>query len=369
MKSSFLLFFLFIAFFCPDFACSDDSEYARDAFGNFDQALGDLRSERDRLLSETIRLKAEMEDLNRKLEFKSGESEAAVSMKQDELDRAYARIEELQAEKADLNDRLKDAQMKLENFGNVLTSKDSVFMDASDENKRLKKNVTDLETVLQRSAELIQKLKNEKEALERELDATESRLMGYYSDREKELALAKKEQRSLAAELDAQTVKLKSAEKERDKTLEETRSLRAKLDDEAKKSLGLEASMKRQILLLSSDLDSAKRKAESDSQGMSRELKEAGKTIEALENKKVSLERMIVLANEKLAYYEDKLARSKDQRLAIEGQGADLLLRQELDEKEKLIEGLKAELRALGESHRVLLRKYSLDQKQQSEGE
>ncbi|MFA5039198.1 MAG: hypothetical protein WC732_05920 [Candidatus Omnitrophota bacterium] len=345
---------------------AQSSEYGKESFGEFDQALGKLRRERDKLLREVETLKEERENLSEQLRLRIEEAESRADRLQGDLDDARLRMEMLDAEKADILDRLKDAELKLSRYDDVMSSRDSVLMEAKEENRSLKKSLADVETVLQRSSEMIQKLKREKEGLASELEIVKTRLKEYYFGQESELADIKRERGNLLERINTVSAKLKTEEARGQESLSENRELRKKLRLETEKSLERESVLKKEKDLALSARDNALNEAKKAREESVKAAKEHQRAVADLENKNRVQERMLGLANEKLQSYEERLASAKSAPAALPAETSNLReetltgeilgLRRELAERDKRIDSLKAELNRVAESYQNCLR-------------
>lgn len=337
---------------------AEESGYVEETFGDYDQAFGKLRKERDKLVREISALKAERDQLDEQLGLRLAEADSRAEKFQSDLDDAHNRMAMLESEKTDLLEKIRDLELKLSRYDDILSSKDSVFMEAKDESETLKKNVTDLETVLQRSSQMIQKLKREKEGLESELEMTKSRLREYYSGQEGELGKIKADREDLLNQLRVITSKLKSAEDQKKEALSESRELRKKMRAEEEKALERESVMKKEKTRLTEDNerladDNKKLRDDQAKKARTDRLK-----IEDLESKNRALERLATLANEKLQYYEGIIAGYKEQKLKVSEDGQEVAkLRNESAAKDRILDRLKAELQNLKRQYLDLLGK------------
>ena len=331
-------------------AFSQNSEYGKEAVQDLDEGLGKLRKERDKLMDEISHLKTEKMALAEEMHLRIEEVESRAGELNKELDEAYAKIERLKLEKAELSDRLKDARLKLDKFDGKFNAKDAVFMQVKDENDRLKTDLAKAETVMQRSAERIQKLQQEKEGAEKELEKTKKRLTEYFADQDTELSEIREQRENLQKQMKTLSDKFKAAEDQRQTALLEAQALRDKLSRQAEEASARETKLKKDLTGTSErKLKEAKEKAAALAQA-EKKLKDADKKIDELEKQNNVSEAMMELANEKLKYYAKTLEDLKMKQPAPSS-GASATLEACRQENETL----KAQLTALSEDHKKTL--------------
>ncbi len=331
-------------------ACAQSSEFGKEAVQDLDEGLSKLRKERDRLMDEISHLKTEKLALAEEMKLRIEEVESRAGELNKELDEAHAKIEGLKLEKAELSDRLKDARLRLEKYDGKFNAKDAVFMQVKDENDRLKKDLANAETVMQRSAERIQKLKAEKESAEKELETTKKRLTAYFADQDTELAEIRGQREDLQRQITVLSQKLKAAEEARQAAVLEARTLRDKLSSQAEAASAKEAKLKKDLTGTSGRKAKESRETAAALAQAEKKLKEADKKIDELQRQNDVSRAMMELANEKLEYYAKTFEEMKKKKPESScGTSAALEACQQENET------LRARLTALSEDHKKTL--------------
>lgn len=298
--------------FCfPNRAHARQSESGKEAVRDLDEGLDKLRKERDKLMDEISYLKTEKSALAEEMRLRVEEAESRAGDLNKELDEAYVKIEKLEFERADLADKLKDARLELEKFDGAFNVKDTVFMQVKDENDRLKTDLANAQTVLQRSAEKIRKLNKEKENAENEAEATKKRLRSYFSDQDTQLSEIRGQREELRKQITILSARLEVAEDRRQTAFPEAQAVPEKPARQAEGASEGEAKLKKNMSGTSHrKVKDTKETAAALAQAEKR-LEDAGKKISDLEKKNRVAQAMMELANEKLQYYAKALEDSK----------------------------------------------------------
>lgn len=350
--------FLISFFSLPSSLGAAPASYAQETISDFDSALKSLKKERDALRREVDDLKVEHRSVLDSLELKMKDLEEERGRVGLALEESKVRIAAVEAEKQDLLEKIKDMQIRLDRFEEATSVKDSVFMQAKEENRSLKESLSQTESVLQRSADRIQKLQRAKEDIEVELKSSRARLEKVLFDQDDELLRIKKEREGMALQIKVLEVQAKAAEdqlKKRD-TQESAAYKRSK--EELKNLMSEQAVLKEKKAALQKKYDELLLASKKETADAVRRADTLAKKVSDLENRNEVAERMMTLADEKLKYYEGVIADLKKGRPAPASAGATdevRKLKNELAAGQEMVERLKNELSSLSADYKGCL--------------
>ncbi|HQP91863.1 MAG TPA: hypothetical protein PLU24_04235 [Candidatus Omnitrophota bacterium] len=161
-----------LAFFCL-FSWAEEKErtgQVKKAFGDFDEAFYELRDERDSLKNEIAVLKkrhnSEIEILKAQIMALENQKDSITAS----LDRSEERVLELEEQNAREKEQSEDTKLESLKISEMINGKDSLIEELKDEKEKLELSRSQTEDALKRSAYRIQKLQEENESLNKQIE-------------------------------------------------------------------------------------------------------------------------------------------------------------------------------------------------------
>ncbi len=328
------------------------------ALNNFDEAFEDLQRERKALKEEVEDLKRDRQIVRDTFDRRVEEIENQKLTLVEALENAQSRAQQIEEEKLSLLEQIEDLKLKLNKHDDVVNIKDTTLTDAKKEIERLNEHVARLEQAFEKSAQRLQRVQEEKESLERELeimkDERKNILFNYEDDFEK----TKREKKDLEKKLVSFQ---KDTGKREDKTALENRreeNLRDKHKKEMLKAVEAQGLLKKEINELTRKQADLITGHKEEMAAAARASQDNLKEMECLKKKDEKLRRELDQAGQKILDYRQQIEGLRKQNLDLAKHGNDeepfleKTLQQAKEEKqayEKQIKDLKDRLEGVQE--------------------